>query len=161
MTEFAYKGGLTLEQRVDRLEEVINGKLGFGNAELPSETVIRGLLPGQTSTVPNGTPGNIYGSIVGQQVTANRGVTTFYHNLGIPVVDGLNVRWFVIAMEHDGQGVGSNFVTISLNFQTGDTVTENSVQLRWAAPTRTVDAFHPLYFEVFFIPGVRAPSAII
>jgi len=44
---------------------------------------------------------------------------------------------------------------MSLEFQDGDTITEDSIELRLRAPGRTVDSNHPVKVSTYFTSAVR------
>jgi hypothetical protein len=107
---------------------------------------------------PNGVKGHMLGSFV--QVSIGTGdldvAFTCTHNLNIPnkVAGGLNVGWVIVRAEHNGTGAGVTS-SISVNYETGDTVTANAIDLRFYANARTVNDANPIVFTLWFFPATR------
>lgn len=100
---------------------------------------------------------NMLGTWATASFTALDTATTVTHNLGISTNAGAtpNVRWLVFRVEHDGTGVVDGTPSISLQYETGDTVGTNDIELRaYCGGTRTVGASNPITADLFFIPAV-------
>ena len=120
-----------------RMARTINGMIEFGNV--------------------TDEEANIRGQWVEVAIAAVDTATTFTHNMNIPISSaGLpNVRWLVFGFEHDGVGVTDGTATMSLNFEAGDTVGTNAIQLRlYADGSRTVGASNKVTVTLFFTPAI-------
>jgi hypothetical protein len=133
-------------RQIQLTNDVINGNLGFG------------LPPG---TDDEAVKDNIHGAWVRYQFDTADNPETITHNLGLPLADGStsavtfipNVRWIVFMMSHDGTGANAAS-TLSVSHEVGDTITENSIQLRlYVGGGRTVDSDHKVTVDFFFIPA--------
>jgi len=146
--------------------DTINGQISIGE---PLATLADG-TGGLDTLRPNGVKGHLLGSFVDVEIgTGDLAVAiTCTHNLNIinkgttPLAESgnesdLNVCWVIVRTEHDGTGPPVNVDTISCNFQTGDTVTDNSIQLRFHAVLggRTVADASPIYLKLWFFPTTR------
>ena len=159
---FDFLGGMTAEEREEKdqarqhedvivrqinlITEGINGNLGFG---LPPGTDAEALKD------------NIHGAWVRGEFTAKDTATVFTHNLGVPIADGTasastfipNVRWLIFMMAHDGNAAQIGSV-MSINFEIGDEITENSIELRlYSVAGRLIDSDHKVYVDLFFVPA--------
>jgi len=131
-----------------RAAEVTNGQLGFG------------LPPGASETASKD---NIHGAWVRGTFEATDTKLVFSHNLNLPLSDGTatstgnipNVRWFVTMLSHSGAGAAVGASTMNVQFEQGDTVTPNSIELRlYAEATRTIAAgANAVTADLFFIPA--------
>ena len=138
-----------------RVQRVVDGDVEFGHPQDPADPQSTTLADGATH---NGTLLNIRGSWVEVEVAALDTAVTFTHNLAQPIVSASvpNVRWLHFLYEHDGTGVTDGTAVVSCNYETGDTVGENAIALRfYAAGGRTVDGDHPLRATLFFVGAVR------
>lgn len=146
----------SLVDQIKRLTRVANGLVGFGHPQDPLDddgTTLAGASAGNH----NGTTENIQGSWVELQVETLDAATTCHHHLAVPVVTAgePNVRWLVFGFQHDGTGASATSGAPGAQFESGDTVNEDNIQLRFYAPGRTVDGDHPLHVTLFFIPAIR------
>jgi hypothetical protein len=125
----------------------INGQISIG--EPVSE---------DTTLKPNGVKGHLLGSFVEVVIGTNdlNTAMTCTHNLNLSVWGtDLNVGWIIVRAEHSGTGAAVNS-TISCNFQTGDTIGANAIELRFYADTRTVtDGADALTVHLWFFPATR------
>lgn len=109
---------------------------------------------------PNGVKGHLLGSfVVRSDIVLADTVYTFTHNLNIPnkavANDPLNVCWVVVRLVHDGTAV-NEASTISVNYESGDAVTENAIDLRfYIGGARTIAAPNPLTAALWFFPTTR------
>ena len=133
-------------RQIQLSNDVVNGQLGFG-------------LPPGTDAEP--LKDNIHGVWVRAEFIAKDTPTEIIHNLNLPLVDGTilstafipNVRWINFMVAHDGTGAGPACM-ISLVYEIGDEITPNSIELRvFCSAPRTVNADHPIYVDLFFIPA--------
>ena len=141
---------------LEEIVEILRRHVEFGNPAHPYDTGDTSRA-GALATSHNGSLDNVFGSWVEAQFTVtDLPATTCYHNLDItPTAGQLNVRWIVFGMTHDGTGVNAAS-TLSVNYTTGDAVTNNSIDLRlYAGGTRTVGVANPVKVTLFFIPAVR------
>ena len=153
--------GGDLESDIARLEEVVDKHLDFGEVYLPEDwqPLGTGVEPGTTSTASNGLPGNFRGAWVEAWFEAVDTATTFYHNLDNPVfgaANQLNVMWLTFGFLHDNNGVGTGTPDedLSINFQSGDTYTTDSIELRlYGGGGRIIDSIHPVVVTLFFMPA--------
>ena len=101
---------------------------------------------------PNGILDNFRESYVRVEITAADTAVTFSHNLDLPVVSGsVNVVWEAVCLAHSGAGTSPG--PLSLEYQDGDSVGNNSIQLRLrSAGSRTIDASNPVRALVRFVP---------
>lgn len=144
----------SLFEHVQELEKIIRRRVEFGNPGHPvdpADVTLAGSLP----ALHNGSPDNMMGSWVEIEVDTMDAPFICYHNLGVvPIAGQVNVRWFVAGFFHDGTGANAAS-TISVNYETGDAVTANSIELRmYAGGTRSM-AENPIKVTLFFIPAVR------
>lgn len=118
----------------------LNGGLSLGDPTHPQSG----------SEFPNGLRGNLASSYVVNSVTAAGTAVDYTHNLdiGVGAANALNVFWFA-GFKHSGVGA-SSISAMSLDFQVGDTVGADSVQLRLRAPNRTVNVANPVVVCVMF-----------
>lgn len=144
----------SLFEHVQELEKIIRNKVEFGNPGHPVDPA-DGTLAGSTATVHNGSPDNILGSWVEVEVASADVPFTCYHNLGVAPMGGqVNVRWQVHGIFHDGAGADPAS-TISVNYEYGDAVTANSIELRmYVGGARSVSE-NPVKLTLFFTPAVR------
>jgi hypothetical protein len=99
---------------------------------------------------------NIRGTWVEQSFTAADTKTVVTHNMNIPisVAGAPNVRWLCFGFEHDGDTTDAAS-TLSVNFEAGDAVAVNTIELRlYVGGTRVVDGDHPVTATLFFTPAV-------
>ena len=148
------------ESRIQRLEEVVDKHLGFGDVTSPGTATYNPspLWEGAGPASTNGTVENVYGSWVKMLFTVRGGIHTAYHNLDLPTNDGLNVRWLIGRIIHNGNGVAlpdGARSTICVLFRPGDTYTNNAVELRmYADLSRTINgAFNWVQVDMFFVPA--------
>jgi hypothetical protein len=126
-------GNTVDEQReaIAELQDIIDGQIWDGS--------------------PTGEPNNSEGVwVVGMHT--GTGAVTYAHNLDISTagfaVDGLNVTWRIAGIKHSGAGT---LDAISLEFQAGDTVNVDDIQLRARYGGRTVGAApNDIMIAVFF-----------
>jgi hypothetical protein len=152
----------SIVKAVTEIARVVDGNVEFGNPQNPYDDQDDTLAGSDVPTTHNGFLQNIKGSWVEEEIGSKWALgaaVTCYHNLNVPVaVAGLpNVRWLVFGFQHDGNGVAADTTcTVSANFQAGDTVATDSIQLRfYAAGARVVDQTHLLKVTLFFTPAVR------
>ena len=135
-----------------RVADVVNGQVSIGEP-----------ISHDTALLPNGVKGHLIGSfvtvILGQGFALDTNITCT-HNLNVENKGvgtdptELNVGWVIVRAEHSGTGAGVTS-TISCNYETGDAVTANSIELRFYANARTVDQVDPLYITLWFFPTTR------
>jgi hypothetical protein len=135
-----------LSNRVNLLEQILSGFLGFGTP------VTVGLVSGYTPA--NGTLDNVYGSWVEKTVepTTVGGATTFTftHNLNTPTVGSTtpNVRWLVFGYQI-ASGTSATGNTFSLVYE-GGTITKDAINLKFFSSVNMAGA--TVKVTVFFIP---------
>jgi hypothetical protein len=144
----------SLVKYLAEVQRVVDSLIEFGNPQNPFDDQSSTLADGATH---NGSLQNIHGSWVEVEVdTANSSVTCT-HNLNVPiaVAGEPNVRWLVFGFEHDGNTADAAS-TLSVNFETGDTITTDAIDLYFhVGGTRVVDGDHKLKATLFFVPAVR------
>lgn len=102
---------------------------------------------------PNGALDNWRGSWVSVEVDTLDAAVTCTHNLGVEIVgSNPNVLWQIVSVEHDGAGASATSGATDAQFETGDTITTNTIELRFYSPGRTVDGTHPLTVILWFEP---------
>jgi hypothetical protein len=114
--------------------DLLNGQLSIGEPVSEDATL-----------KPNGVKGHLLGSFVNVVIGTGDldAAFTCTHNLNIPqkgtgtAPTELNVCWTIVRAEHSGNGAGVTS-TISCNYETGDAVTANAIDLRFYANARTV-----------------------
>jgi hypothetical protein len=146
-------------EAISRLLRIVEGEIEIGDPQHPQDDGSATLAGSGTPTTHNGRVVNIRGSWVELNVTAADTAVTCTHNLSIPVaVTGEpNVLWTVKRCIHSGTAANAAS-TWSVNFEVGDTVGTDAIQLRfYAAGARTVNADNPLKVTLFFEPAVRRP----
>ena len=150
----------SIVEQLSRLLRVVDGDLGFGSPQDPTDPTSTTLANGASH---NGTLENVKGSWVEVDVTAADTLVNCVHNLGVPVTvvsatNQPNVRWMVFGFQHSGTGANAAS-TLSCNYETGDaaSITENSFPLRfYVGGGRTVGADpDDLRVTLFFTPAVR------
>ena len=146
-----------LVETLRRFVEEFDGRVSFGTPQDPLAEDGTTLAGAAAANHP-GTLQNIEGAWVEYDVTALDTATTLYHNLGQKVVSATgspNVRWLLMGFQHDGTTADPD-ATLSCNYQTGDTVTADSIQLRfYATGTRAVGVANPLRVTLFFMRATR------
>lgn len=106
--------------------------------------------PVSTTNHPNGHLQNFDCSFATVEFTATDTATTVTHNLnqsttGTASNTKPNVIWLVVGLKHDGTGTTGAADTMTLEYEEGDTITADSIQLRiHAGGPRTVDGTHPV-----------------
>lgn len=152
------------ESIVEQIKEIVlavDGAIEFGDPQDPT-ALSSTTLAGSSAAAHAGNLQNIKGAWASALVETANTAVTFHHNLDVPItVAGRpNVRVLSFWWEHDGwDGAAVDSATavsaLSYNFQTGDTVSATSVQLRfYAALPRVLSAAHPLRVDLFFVPAV-------
>ena len=144
----------SIAQWAREITELLSGQVSIG------EPVAFDYLTGGVDALrPNGTTGNIHGSFVYMPVIQADVAVTYTHNLNIPNKGGagpppdLNVGWIPVRIIHNGNTVNAAS-TISVNYEIGDAVTANSIQLRWyIGGTRVIAKPHDLYTYLWFFPA--------
>lgn len=145
----------SIVNQVQRLTSTVDGLLGFGSPQDPTDPQSTDLADGAAH---NGSLENMDGSWVEVDVETLDAATTCTHNLAAPAISATaspNVRWLVFGYEHDGTGTTGASDTVSCNYETGDAITDDAIELRFYAANRTVDATHPLRVTLFFVRAVR------
>ena len=148
----------SIADALTELQLVVQGQLDAGDPLDPNNDQSVVLAGDMTAAQPhNGRPGNIFGSWVEKEITTSSTAIVFDHNLEIPVINSeVNVRWRT-NFRHSGAGLAVGAMT--LEFQDGDTVGENSIELRLrVGGTRTVNGANPVRVSVHFIPVTRWPN---
>ena len=124
------------------LAPIINGELSFGE---PID--FRG---GNA----NGVKDNMRGSWVTATIEAVNAALTFNHNLNLSIIGCTtvkpNVVWVITCIRHSGTGTGA----LALEFQQGDAIGANSIQLRLRNIGRTVAAGADAVTATVFFQGV-------
>jgi len=142
---------------IEELQEIVRQRVEFGNPQNPKDPTSTTLAGSGAITEHNGTLSNIRGSWVQVSVTALDSPVVFTHNLDVEFVSATtpNVLWLPMRFVHDGTAaLGSS--ALALNYETGDVVTRNSIELRLYCGTgRTVSVASPVEVTLFFIPAVR------
>lgn len=113
--------------------------------------------PQGTTQHPNGQLANFDISFVQVSFEATGTAVAFQHNLGASTTgvsnDTPNVCWLVIGAKHDGTASAGTHPW-SLEYQEGDTIGADSIELRLRKAGGTVDATHPFKVVVCFWKGV-------
>lgn len=145
------KNPKSVVEHVDGVQRILDQQVSFGHPQDPGDDAGTALA----GTTHNGVIYNMEGTWVELRVTVLDANTTCTHNLNLTVLSASqpNCRWLVWGYQHDGTGAGTTS-TISCNYEDG-TVAADSIQLRFYAVARTVDADHPLKVTLWFIPAVR------
>jgi hypothetical protein len=147
----------SIVKAVTEVTRVVDGEIEFGNPQNPYDDQSTTLAGAGTPTTHNGSVQNIKGQWVEVEVSAADTATTCTHNLNqtVAVAGEPNVRWIVFGFEHDGNTADAAS-TLSANFETGDTITADAIELRfYVGGTRVVDGDHKLKVTLFFIPAVQ------
>lgn len=164
--QFDVEDPQALSQWLTEVAREFNGQVSFGSPQEEADATST-TLPGTSLASHPGTLLNVEGSWCEQEVTqtgdSGGGEVVFFHNLfahdpayTLPSSGNPNVRWLVFGFEHTGTGVGANSdASISCNFRTGDTLTANSIGLRFFSPNRTIDGTDKLKVTLFFTRAVR------
>jgi hypothetical protein len=142
---------------ITELTRVVDRDIEFGNPQNPYDDQSTTLAGAGTPTTHNGSVQNIRGQWVEVEFSAADTAVAFTHNLNsdVAVAGEPNVRWIVFGLEHDGNTADAAS-TLSVSFETGDTITANAIQLRlYVGGTRVVDGDHKAKATLFFIPAVR------
>tara|TARA_Y100000310_G_scaffold314035_1_gene363040 strand:+ start:1642 stop:2079 length:438 start_codon:yes stop_codon:yes gene_type:complete len=124
---------------LNTLADLFNNRISFGE-------------PDDGAGNPRGD--NIQGAWATATFTALDTATTVTHNLRLNTAGTINCRWLIGRIEHSGTAADGTSA-VSIQFETGDTVNTNDIQLRcYVAATRTVDGDNPVTADLFFIPAV-------
>jgi hypothetical protein len=133
-----------LSNRVNLLEQILSGFLGFGTP------VTVGLVSGYTPA--NGTLDNMYGSWVEVTIEPTKAgaSATFSHYLNTPTVGAAvpNVRWLVFGYQI-ASGVSVSGNVFSLVYE-GGTITKDAIDLKFFSSVAMAGA--TVKVTVFFIP---------
>jgi len=153
------KNPQSISEAVNELLRVVKSEISFGDPLDPASDQSTTLAGGTGLGAHNGRPSNIEGTWVEVKFEALHTALTCVHNLGVPIINGeVNVRWEVMGIRHSGVGA-AGASAISINFQNGDTITKNSIQLRvYSSFGRTVDAANPIRVSLRFIGCTRWPN---
>ena len=153
---------VAIADHLGRIRREFDGLIEFGHPYDPVPTVTgipSVVLAGSSATAHQGTLQNIRGSWAERDIDTLDTAHLFHHNLDIPVLVAgePNVRVFTAWIQHSGAAAVAASV-ISWNFEEGDAVNLNSIELRfYAEATRTVNAGNPIKVSFFFIPAVSRP----
>lgn len=155
------------QEQLDQVINVINGDIEFGDPQDPNDPTSTTRAGGTGSGSHNGTLSNIMGSWVDVSLTsANVTKVACNHNLylnspehTVSVSGEPNCRWLIFGIMHDNQGEDStSSLDVSVSFL-GDTVSVNSIELRFDPTTAgtavTIDADHPILVTLFFTRASR------
>jgi hypothetical protein len=126
--------------------DVVNGQLSIGEP-----------ISHDVALFPNGVKGHMLGSFVTHTaIVLADNAYTFTHNLNIPnkATGGFNVGWIPVRYIHDGNTVDAAS-TISVNYETGDAITANAIDLRFYFGGTRVIAGHALTATIWFFPTTR------
>lgn len=136
---------------------ILRQGIEFGHPQDPRDPTGTDLAGDGSVNQHNGTLVNVRGSWAQAEFTAADTATTFNHNLDLEVDSGggPNVVWLVGRFEHNGTLANASS-TLSVSFETGDSVGRDSIELRlYAGGARTVDGSNPVLATLFFLPAVR------
>ena len=152
--------GADLPRRVRRLQETADKHLGFGDPTTPefgASPAGADNLAGVAATSHNGTIDNVAGTWALALFNTLDTPKTLYHNLDVPTDNGLNVRWLITRLLHSGATTGPAYVgteLITVMYEEGDTITNNTIELRcYARGNRKVSGFDWVIVNFFFIPA--------
>lgn len=149
----------SVAEAVQEILRVLDREVGFGDPLDPTSDNSVVLAGGTGATSHNGTPSNIAGAWVELEFEALDTPVTATHNLNAPVINNeVNVRIASQTIRHSG--VGATVAScLSINYEDGDTITSNSIQLRaYCTSGRTVNAANPVRVSLYLIPVTRWPN---
>jgi hypothetical protein len=158
---------LSIASALTQLQQIVTDQLDLGHPGFPGhklqQTVVTALAgagdnTSLANTLHNGETGNFNHAWVEVEFSGTNTAVAFKHNLNLDVPDANlpNVRWLFTNFQHNGAGPVTGTAALALSFDTGDTVTADSIELRlYAAATRTVDGSNKVKVTTLMVPAIQ------